>query len=418
MARPTHTLGPVRRLTSLARRLLPYAANVLLSAIASVAVIPVLTRASDAHTWAVFAIGQSIGAAGAVVVGVSWPVTGAARIAGAAADERGALFRGSLRTRLPVLAGSGALVWGAAVLQGLRSDDLIWALAASALLCSGMSNAWFFVGERRPLRLLVMETLPRSIGTGAGLALLLSGSSAVAFLLVQLVGWLVPVGISTADILRRSPHATAAVGDWRRDVLGASSSIIATGYVQVPMLIVAALAPSSVAAYAVIDKLMKFSLTAISPVTQFAQGHVPHGEPVLLQHRVRQASVAALLFGGACALALAALGPFVATALTGGVVPLDLSWSAPFGLVFGAITASSVIGLACLPAMNRDADLLRSIVVGAVAGIPLCWAGAIIDGGRGAAWGVAVAECLVLAWQLRAVLLRAPRLRSRTAVSV
>lgn len=96
---------------------------------------------------------------------------------------------------------------------------------------------------------------------------------------------------------------------------------------------------------------------------------------------------------------LALLGPTAAEILIQDSIDFSFNLSVPIGLCFAAVAVSQVLGLACLVSIGRARDLARSTVVGAVFGIPLILAGALLAGVVGVAWAVAVSEVLVAGYQ-------------------
>ncbi|SOC47735.1 Membrane protein involved in the export of O-antigen and teichoic acid [Blastococcus aggregatus] len=257
------------------KRLAGFMGLPLISAAAPFLVLPVLLRYVGTEAWAGIAIGQSIGAGVSTLVLLGWPVVGPSAVAAAPGRGR-ALYTRSLISRLTVFVVAAPCGVALAVLlspDGVRTATGLMALAMSML---GLSATWFFVGSGRPGSIARYETVPRVAAT------------ALAALLVSLhpLAWLYPaVLLLTSTVLtvvvsarywertRLTPLRTT--GRVVRDQWAAVGvSVQAAVNTSLPLTILAAVAPRTVAAFAALDRITKFAVFALGPVGLAFQGWV------------------------------------------------------------------------------------------------------------------------------------------------
>jgi len=175
----------------------------------------------------------------------------------------------------------------------------------------------------------------------------------------------------------------------------------ATLYVNAPLIIVTTVIPSVTPIYAAAEKIQRFALTGIAPLTQIIQGYIPSAPNQSQVHRrIRRSvivtSAVAIAFGAVIAGAL----PWIASILTAGKIAVPFGLSIPMGISSLLIIVSGVTGLAALVALGRERALAVSTVLGAVIGLPLTVARAMTVGMEGAAWAVTFSEVIVLGYQL------------------
>lgn len=406
---------------SLLKRLASFALTVGASTVIGILAIPVIISKAGADLWGVQATVQAGAAMFGVAVAFGWGTTGAGIVASSPASLRPQLFVDSLVSRVYLYLLTLPMMVLVLTAMNPAHFDLVVA-GSIAYLLPFLGASWYFVGEARPARLFRLDALPQLLGVVAGLLVILQTGRLVDVLAVQAVFNLLAVVVSTIAICRGAAEApklslspSAAfrrLGSQRHGVITAATGSL---YVNLPLLVVYTVLPASLPVYALGDKLFKYALAAFSPVLQFIQGWIPEGGPESLRHRISRSAQVAPVIGLAGAVAIAVLGPLVAGPLSQGKVPLDLSVSLPFGVIFFAVAWSQVVGLACLVPINRTKALAVSTVLGAIAGTPLIFAGALMVGLLGVAWAVAISELVVVGYQL--TVLRS-YLSSRTAATV
>ena len=349
---------------------------------------------------------QSIASIAVVLVAFGWGITGPSAVASMRSAARGQYFFDSVVSRawlfLVAAPIAAVLMWFIA-----PGDSHANVLAGITAILPALGASWFFIGEKRPWTLLLFETAPRAIGTIAGAVMLAATGSIIYFACLQLLGSLLAVVVSAWEVTRRHRQYSlnlgirAAADRLRAQTAGILTAGTSALYVNVPLLLVAMLAPQATTFYAAADKLMKFALTAYSPVVQIAQGYVPCPNREEHNKRALLASRAALGIGFVAGGGFFALAPLGVHLLTAGQASISHQLSAPLGLVLGSVAISAVLGTACLTSLGAIRKVAESTVLGAVCGVPLIVLGGFIFGIYGIAWATAISELAVAIYQAR-----------------
>lgn len=392
------------------RRLGAFGASVAITTVVGVLAIPVVISHAGSDAWGVIALGQSAALLFGVLVSFGWGTVGPAMVAGMPAERRPQMYVDSLVSRLYLFAAAAPLaaltVW--LVARNTSSPPLA-VLACLAYLLPFLGASWFFVGDGRPGRLLVFDTLPVTLGTLFGLGGLIVSGNVFVYLWIQLGMNLLAV-VASGLLIRRSDEtprfdfhpgrAVRRLGGQRHGVITAATSSL---YVNTPLLVIGAVIPASVPLYAMAEKFFKYGLTAVGPVVQVLQGSI--ADPVRSRQDARVRTAAKLApFGALASAAVMALCiPWASLLLSQGKISVGFDVAVPMGVVFGAVAVSQVVGLACLIPIGEGKALAVSTVLGACIGIPLILTGALTVGVAGVAWAVAISELAVAVYQLHVV---------------
>lgn len=396
----------MKAIMSAVLRLGAFALTVGAGTVVGLLAIPVITRVVGADAWAVQVLVQSQATLFGVLVAFGWGTVGPGLIASKSPEQRPQLFLDSLVTRAYLLLVAAPLMILLMTLLRPRESVFV-SIASVAYLLPFVGASWYFVGESRPLRLLLFDAFPQLLGTVVGLAVLIATNNFTLMVLTQLVFNAGAVTISSAVILRQGNRLKAnfAVRNSIRQMSMQRHGVItaATGsfYVNLPILVVNTFIPGQLGSYAIADRLFRFAVTAFSPVLQFVQGWIPDGGSESTSHRIRRASQLAPLLGLVGGAGLALLGPLAAHILVQAPSQFGFVLSVPVGVSFAAVAVSQVVGLACLVAIGRARDLASSTLVGAVLGTPLILLGALNLGVTGVVWGMALSEIAVALFQFR-----------------
>lgn len=377
----------------------------VISGAVSVAVIPVVVTSAGPHGWAGIAVAQSIASFIGVAVTFGWAVTGPATVASLPFTGRGQYFGHSLATRI-WLGAVGLPMTILLILVLTPGDRSANAVAGVATLLPALGASWFFVGERRPGLLLLLDTLPRAGGTTVGAILLIVfDAPLVLFTASQAAGAAAAVVLGTHSVMRRhdwkpSLHLRSDLRRLQSQTDGVVTAMTAALYVNLPVILVGALLPVQAPVYAVVDKLQKLTLTAIGPVFQVSQGAVGSADAGVRIARARTVSRASILLGVAVSAAFCAAGGPGVALLSGGRIAVPPTVVIALGVALGAVAVSAVVGLACLTALGAVRQVAISTVLGALLGIPAIVMGAAVFGIAGVAVAVAVSELVVTGYQL------------------
>lgn len=388
-------------------RLGGFSASTIVSACVSLVLVPIVISTAGVAAWTHISVVQSLAAFFSVFVAFGWGVTGPALVAGAPQGERRQLFRGSLTARglLFLLVAPIAIISGVAINQG---PVVVSVLAMLIVLLSSLGASWYFVGEGRPRRLFLFDTLPKAVGNLIGALALLATKDIGVFLTIQLSATSLSVVMSVLAVLWTRAHSsgetpTPPVGNalllLKSQVPGVVTAATASLYVNIPLVLVSLLSPTGAAVFALADKIMKFSLNAFTPIVQVAQGSIPQPTPLMTTYRARTASKVALFLGSGAGLLFAVGLPLVASRLSNDNIAVEWSVSIAFGLSFASIIVSQIVGLACLAALGRVRDVAASTILGALIGVPLVALLASVGGVVGASWALGISELAVLIYQ-------------------
>ncbi|MFT4260661.1 lipopolysaccharide biosynthesis protein [Microbacterium sp.] len=399
-----------------AGRLSGFTVSVLLVTLFGVACIPLLTASVGLGGWGTLALIQVVAQFAGIIVAFGWGAVGAATVAGIEVDRRPAFFRRSLQARALLYACTFPPL-AVLLIVLTRGDVLVSVLGAAVYLLPYLGASWYFTGEGRPGRLLLLDTLPVLVGGVIGLVGTWLTGQLWAYLLCQGLGYVAAVAVS-ADVIRRSPQEPGyADRTPLRSLLASqrhavSATLVSGLYVTLPMVAVQVFIPALQPMYAYADRLFKYASIAFLPIQQFFQSWVPvddEGRP----RRMRIATLAAAGIGIIAGILIAVLSPWASTLLSVGEETVPLAVSVPLGVAFVGIATAAVVGYACLVSLGRVRALAVSTIIGAAVGAPLIILFAVLGSVPAIAWAVAVSELCVggyLVLVLRAEL-RAPAQR-------
>lgn len=378
------------------RAVATYASSVVVSALVTLVSIPIVIAHASPVSWGALAAAQSIGTGASVLIGFGWGTTGPTDIARAAPGDRGALYLESYRARLllalPITAAAVILTYY--VVPSARWEA---ALNCAAYALTGLLAGWFFTGAARPNSFILLDTAPRVGGAAAGVIALLLGGPLALYPGLQLVGIAVGVIASTASIAGGKAVVTGlrmrrSLAVLRGQSHGLVLASVSAANAALPAILVAALAPAALPAFALGDKLLRFGTTAASPFVQFLQGWVPAGGPGAMASRVRRAALIGLGLVVIGSSAFLVVAPWAAQLLSHGQIELAWPLVIAFSLVLVLLVAAQVVGLVCLLALGEGKQLAKYTLIGGIASVPLVAAGVVGFGALGAAAGVAVGE--------------------------
>lgn len=277
-----HNGPPIRSGRDLARKLVGFGSLPLLSAVAPLAILPVIARTGGPDAWIAIATGQSVGVVAATVLGFGWSVTGPPQVARASIPVRRQLLRDEVRSRV-VLAGPVLLLAVlAASLLATPSGRLLSVSMACATAPAGLSGAWFCVGAGTPGLIARYEALPRVLGIAAS-ALLIWGTGVLVvypalLLLTTVCGSVLlhrrlglGLRMATDAPESRQPLSTVMRGQAR----GAAIEVSGSAYTAAPVLIAGQVLTTGVVGYVSGDRLYRLALYVVVVVGNALQSWLP-----------------------------------------------------------------------------------------------------------------------------------------------
>ena len=392
------------------RKLGGFGTSTLATSLVGLVAIPFVVSFAGPMVWGGIAVAQSIGGMAGVLISFGWDVMGPVKIASSRYQDRGQLFVDSLVWRLLLLI---------SVLPPTLYLIAVWApgnavansFSGAALIIGGVGSYWFYVGEGRAWRLFVVDTIPRCCGTLLGVLLLGFTGNIMYFAASQFVGGLLAIALAAVDILRRHENRR-----WRKSlvlkrqtlifkeqVLGVFIAAALSVYSNAPLAILAGLAPTSVPVYAMADKVTRFAVRAMSPLTQVAQSAVPSLDVEKQAQNIVLATKVSVFGAITSGLLMALALPWGAHVLSAGKIDVPFVVSSAFGVILASIVFSEISGLASLMALGRAKLVAVSVSGGLFVAVPIVFVFASLWGAAGAAWGLAACQLAVALFQFAAL---------------
>ena len=378
--------------------------SVLLNGSVSLVSIPVIVAVVGADPWASMATGQSIGASFGVLVIFGWGLTGPVTIAMADPARRPALFLDSLFARavllIPLVAIQAAVTFAI-----VPQEKLVAFIAGTAMTIAGASANWYFTGESRPDRFLLLDTVPRVSGTIAGVVAVAATGELLLFAAAQLTGALVALLVSCAAIFRRQAIDLRAAARWPRiwrSLVEQRHGVVATGllaaYVPAALAIIAVLSPALLPMFVLAERLGKFVAMAVSPLLQVFQGWVPAASGAELVRRMRVAGSATLATAIVAGLLYTVFLPSFSEFLTHGQVAFTVAAAIAFGINMATTIVSPYLTNIGLMTFGR----LRTIALSVAVGVLVTLVALILVEALApdfAVWALVSGNLLVTVWQ-------------------
>lgn len=384
-----------------------FTANLLMLGMISIVQVPLFIHFGGLQTWSSIAVGQTVGAVLATLVGMGWGVNGPGLISEAPLTSRSIIASRALRTRILALV---ALAPVSAIACHILVDQAGLAFLSSLpLMLGGLSSTFYFIGISSPRRLLLQET---AIRVGGGLLSVLAtiwsrdvlwgvatqvGTMLIAVLVANcsIVGSIREIfhGKPTREIWSQLPH----VG------YSALTSLTAGA----PILVVAHFAPVAVGAYSVFDRVMRQATVVLSPVAAYLQAWTPRAINFSLR-KVRARAVARWSIP-----ALTAIGIVVGIAANYALVGFSAGQVVPtatqgilFGIALCATAAQQCVAYGSLLPLGLGGSNSSIAVVTLILTVALVALMGSTAGVTGALAGVAIAQAAGVVVQVSQVLRR------------
>ena len=381
-----------------------FAAASLISAAGPLLVIPAISRVGGVAGWTSIAIGQSVGLLASIVVVWGWAVHGpilAGRAQGEADIRRLAFESSSIRIGLLalVVVPASSISWGMSDPHGFLS-----ALTAIGMASSGLTFSWFFVGVRQPLKLILLDSLPRLLASIFSFGAVLYWQNLLLYPLILILtnfgvfvlnlrvisgSWGIPIGYLSSRTLVRIFSRTVHVG---------SSQLASAVYINGAVLLVAMASAEAVAEFSAANRIYLASVTASVPLFQFFSGWVVH-EHRRFRRRVVLAVVCQGLVGLGCIPLVYYLFPWITNFLFSGQVDVTSTVAALSAVSVGIVVVSRAIGSHVLLATGMTRTLAYSAFVGCAVALIFLPVGSWFFGAVGGSVALVMTELTVLVFQ-------------------
>jgi O-antigen/teichoic acid export membrane protein len=375
----------------------------LLSAIAPLLLLPIISRVGGVDGWASVATAQAVGSFGAVAVSFGWNIAGPPQVAklGPGAQSRDVYAR-SFGSRMVVFLVLAPIL--AAVSAFLSAPAFVVDSIAmtTAMLFLGLSPGWYAIGMGQPRFLAVYEAFPKLAATVIAAAFLLLGFSIwtyPALLLIASAGGLLAFHKSQMGSWWpiKGQRAGVKAASIRTMVVPALVDLTGASYASTPLPIVSAtggLVATSMFASA--DKLYRYGMFGISALANALQAWVLENGSRRPLRRQLAAITAHLVLGLLGLVFLAVAGPLATEILFGSAVAAAAPVCFWFGVSYLSLSAATPLMRNLILPNGRASIILRATVVSAVVGIPTMIVGGMTIGGAGVAFGLALSESLIL----------------------
>ncbi len=371
-----------------------------LSAISPLLALPLISRAAGPEGFLNIATGQAIGTLAATLILFGWNIRGPVQTARSSRPQD--IFWASLFAR----GLNGAIVLPAlavvAVLATTEGQALLTVVAALAFAWQGFSIAWYAIGTGSPGVALVFDTLPRILGNIVGGVLAFALTMPLlypAVLLGTSILALVTFALRNAHTASWSPVQAwhAAIGSYASQWRSATTGALLTFSETAPLTALGVAGSPAAVGFAPFDRVVKYGYIGVYMVSNAVQGWVSSAPGALGRQRMRRAVGLHGMLATALGLGFALLAPPLVPIILGPDFRLGTATAVFGGVALAAMTMTTVFGLCVLMPSGRENAYLRSVVVGAVIVLPAVLLGAAWWGVTGAAAGVAVVQCAVLA---------------------
>lgn len=383
-------------------RLLPLYLGVGLNALATVFSIPVMISAQGLDAWTPIGVGQTVGSVIAPLLGLGWAVTGPAAIARADAGERGRIYRDSLLLRL--ICFTPTLGAGAIVAASLASDNYVAAIVGMASgAIAAIDASFFYLGTGQLWHVFTLTFAPRFLGTIAGCAtIIFFDAPAVAVPCGILVGGALGTALASTLITRSHPRPAQRTrtlfGLLRGQTAPVVSGLAGSIFLLVPTACVSVLAPATLSAFVLYDRLTKQVLTLGAPLFTFLQGWVPRGSDVNdRSQRMRRAFQLTSMLALAVLMSFALLGGSATSLLSAGQVKAGLLTSIVMGLAVALSLFESLVSRIALVVSDRVRAMSSIAVIGSALGTVAVTVLTYSYGATGALCGIALGMAIRVA---------------------
>lgn len=385
------------------RRLVQFGGLQVIAAIAPLAVLPLIVNEVGQAGWVGLSIGYGVGAAASILVALGWPAMGPALIAATSANQRAAFYFESLITRgaaFLFVAIAGAAVCALVAPEGTRTLAVAMAISMSSW---GLTPSWYYIGVGSAGGVLLHETLPRLLCTGAAIPLIKITGLAVMYpgMLITAAG----VGLLTStrniQLPRHKTRLNPGVGTrLKENSLLALSALIGAGYTSLAVPIVSAvnMPLGEVSSLSGAFRMRTLSQFGTNSMTTALQGWVV-AEDEYTSYRRRRAASSVIAFAGVLTAILFVIAtPWAADLVFVGVAPIDRELAVAAGVGCIPIAISSTMSFHWLAPLGQARAIAHSRLAAAGVGAPtLLLFGGSMDAAS-AVWVMTFSECVVCAW--------------------
>lgn len=375
--------------------------------LASILSVPVTLHVLGDQVWLSIAVGQTAGELARLLTIWGWNSTGLSLVASMDQRQRTLYYLRSMPVRLVLFCLTALILLPVALFMPVASASGLYLMAlAGAVL--GLSGSWVFIGAREPGKLLLFDSLPRTLGIFAATGLILlfprvevfAGTIILGNAISALGPWIYHLRLKAQLGLESWLLSWSEIlQSIRQGVSGFVIGFVMSARMSLPVLAAPLLIPEAATMVALADKFMRWGNTAMTPIMQFVQTGIPRSPGSLPQQIIRGTKLVALL---------SSLLTLVATGVTyWGSGPMStgqiqLSWPISFvvGAVLGLVFATTVTGNTSLVLLGRTGTVARYSLTALLILLLALYPAALLWGGFGVMAAYALSELGILLLQL------------------
>lgn len=388
------------------RRLVQFYGLTATTAVAPLVALPAITSSAGAAGFAAVVLGQTLGAAAAVVILMGWGLVGAHVVAVRqdSPEELQRVYWTSLVTRLAVAAVVLPVAAAVAVLVTPHAP-LVVALSAVGSGLVGLTSSWYFVGLGRSGLVAVYETLPQVGVSVLGSLALWAGMPLVGFPLLTIGANVLTVALAFLRLrgnrtTRQVPGVRATVASLREQAPLIVSSLATYAWTGFSVTLVASVAPASLALFAALYRVQLLGRALLFPFKNALQSWVSGSSEADRAGRTRTAVLVTGAAGLVVAVSMTVLTPLLDGLVFSGTIEVSLDAAATMASSLIVVSLSLGFSAYVLIPAGLTRVVVTSTVTGAVVGAPLLLLGARTGGAVGASLAILVTEVVVLATAL------------------
>jgi hypothetical protein len=339
------------------------------SLLASAILIPLILRYLHPGAWVAYSLGLTTGTLGATLVGWGFLGVAPSLISHLTTSQISDLFHTSLVSRIVLAFISAIAIVSASPL--LAPGHLVLFISAGLTqVTSALTASWVFVGRGSPTPIFFTEALPRLVGAILAASALMVLRDEIIFATIIVASQLGAIILSNratgymAGSRLRKVRFTSMCDFYKEFRHNLTSALFSLSYMTLPTLLVAVTQAEQVASFSLAERLLKYTVLALSLTTLYFQNWVHNVSEQDFISRSRTALGFTAIAGIAGALIFALFAPIWASILSHGRVKVDVDLAIPFAGVVLLMLVSQFVG----NVMLAHATQRKFVAISAVAG--------------------------------------------------
>jgi O-antigen/teichoic acid export membrane protein len=390
-----------------------------LSLLATLVLLPLISRRFGPAGWVALALGQSIGALVSVIVGMAWPIIGGNLVARATTtQEKMSIFRASAYSRIIVL---GILLLIAVPITILLSDHYPWVTASFMVGVSlnGLTATWYFAGLGQPRQLIMNEGVVRLVGYIVALAGLLLGWNLGWYGAVTIAIGLAMFSVNWWTIMGRSRLWLPGSGDLalrtiRQQISGTVARVLQASFAFGGPTIFSLIAPLQLPLYSALYQVQRAGNNSLNILPSAFVSWVGSASPAERRRRMRNSIAFIVAVCLIIIISWVSLGPLILDFLFANRFNLSVGGNFLLALSIATVLFCKSLELLILVPLGRAQLVFASNSAASLVGVILVIIGAITFGALGGIGALALSYGALAGFYLSVVVRKSPELAAAT----